>query len=290
MSLCTVDPPAVHRRCGRRAALRAGIVLALLAFLSQGASATPPGAALGLPGPSSTSLKELTSAADYIFRGTVLRPGAANLAIVEPSERTAVVRVDEVLKASSSVDNFTGREVTVILSQREVVRAGQSQVFFGIIGLAGESLGVLELGRAADGGRLKARIARTQELLFESGVRAKLLAADLAVTGRVLSTRATSAESKPGVLTEHDPLWWEAQLEVKAVLRGETVQGTIPFWFPTGTDAMWATAPRAATGKEGIWLLHRFPIEGGGSVLAVLNAEDLLTPAEAKVAASWVKP
>lgn len=290
MSLCTVASPAVSRRRGGRSALRAGIALALLTVMSLGASAAPPGAVPGLPGPAAPTLKDLTAASDYIFRGTVLRPGAANLEIVEPSERTAVVRVDEVLKASPSVDDFTGREVTVILSRPEAVRAGQAQVFFGTIGLAGESLGILELGRAADGGHLKARIARAQGVLFESTLRAKLAAADLAVSGRVLSTRATYSEPKSGVLTEHDPLWWEAQLEVKAVLQGATAQKTVPFWFPTGADAMWVTAPKAAIGSDGIWLLHRYEVAGRGVVFAVLNSEDLLTAAEAKVAQKWVKP
>jgi len=289
MSLCPVSPPASVRRRGRRAALRAGLSLALLLALGRGAGAAPPEAVPGLPGPA-PSLKELAGASDYVFRGTVVRPGAANLQIVEPSERTAVVRVDEVLQAAPQVDDFTGREVTMILSRPGALRAGESQVFFGTVGLAGESLGILELGRSAPGDRLKARLARAQEQLFAEAVQAKIADADLAVQGRVLSARATYREPKSGTLSEHDPLWWEAQLEVKAVLQGTALQATIPFWFPTGSDAMWATAPRAVPGSEGIWLLHLYEVEGRAPVFAVLRAGDLLTAAEAKVAEKRVKP
>ena len=156
--------------------------------------------------------------------------------------------------------------------------------------MAGESLGILELGRAASGDRLKTRLARLQQQLFEESVAAKVADADLAVQGRILSTRAANRDPKSGLLSEHDPLWWEAQLEVKAVLQGATVQATVPFWFPTGNDAMWVTAPRAVAGSEGTWLLHLYEVEGKGPVYAVLRAGDLLTAAEAKVAEKRVKP
>lgn len=288
MFLFPASPPATRRRL-RGTALRAGLCFAALLAFGPGAGAAPPDTAPGLPGPA-PSLKELAGAADYVFRGTVVRPGAANLSIVEPGERTAIVRVDEVLQAGAQVDDFTGREVTVLLSRPGALRAGDSQVFFGAVGLAGESLGIVELGRAAGGDRFKARLARLQQQLFEESVVAKIEAADLAVQGRILSTRAAQRASKQGLLSEHDPLWWEAQLEVKAVLQGTTVQATVPFWFPTGNDAMWVTAPRAVTGSEGTWLLHLYEVDGKGPVYAVLRAGDLLTTAETKVAEKRVKP
>lgn len=290
MSWSSVSPSGPRRR---PPVLRAAVYLAAVtligSFITGSAWGAPPQAP-GAAGPASLSLKELTRSSDYVFRGTVVKPGAANLEVVEPSARTAVVRVEEVLKASPTIDDFTGRDVTVILDAPGAFNLGERQVFFGTVGLAGESLGILALGRAPDGERLKVRVARAQAQLFEDALKAKLEAADLAIDGRILSTRSTYADLKDRPLTEHDPFWWEAQLEVKAVLQGQTLQGKVPFWYPTSIDAMWAPAPKPAPGNEGVWLLHRFEVEGRGFVYAVLNPGDQLTAAEAQAAQKWVKP
>ena len=116
------------------------IGLALLAGLGW----TFPGDAQGA---AADSLKELTKGADLVFRGTVLRPGAANLEIVEPTDKTAVVRVDETLATSGTLDDFTGREVTVFLREAGSVKAGEQGVFFTTVAFLGETLGVVEVGR-----------------------------------------------------------------------------------------------------------------------------------------------
>jgi hypothetical protein len=65
-----------------------------------------------------------------VFRGTVQRVAAANLDLVQADASTVVVRVDEVLKAPSSVGDFTGREITVKLLKGGAAIAGEQAVFF----------------------------------------------------------------------------------------------------------------------------------------------------------------
>jgi len=57
--------------------------------------------------------EELTRAAQLVFRGTIQKVEASNLENVRADSSTAVVRVDEVLKAAPGLGDFTGREITV---------------------------------------------------------------------------------------------------------------------------------------------------------------------------------
>lgn len=258
--------------------------LALLATLV-GAS---PGRAQG---PAADPLRELTREAELVFVGTVLKPGAANLEVVEPNDNTAVVRVDETLATAGTLDDFTGREITVFLKDAGSAKAGEQSVFFTTVGLLGETLGVVEVGRRngppAD---LRDQVAAARGQLLAEGVRARMAAAGLAVSGRVLSTKAAAGPVPGGVITEHDPQWQEAAVEVRTVLHGQLTEKVVSVWFPASVDVMWARAPKLGAGREGAWLLHRHEAEGRGSVWAVLDPQDQLTAEEARIAEGGVNP
>jgi len=271
------EPVSASRR-----AIRAGIGLALLAAIGWGA-ADASAATVSKP------VKDLTRAAEFVFRGTVQKTGAANLSIVEPNDKTAVVRVDEILKRSGTLDDFTGRDVTVFLS--EPLRAGDQRVFFTAVRLLGESLGVQEVGRdAAPAADLRAQVQSAQGEIVREELAARLAAADLVVAGRVISTRPTYTLPQKGPITEHDPLWWEAVLEVRSVLKGTAAEKTVTFWYPSSADVMWAQVPKPNAGQEGTWLLHRQTPEAGAAVFAVADPRDLLSAAEETVAGTVVKP
>lgn len=252
-------------------------------------------AALGAAVPASAQapdpVRELTRAAELVFVGTVVKTGAANLQVVEPNEKTAVVRVDETLASAGTLDDFTGREVTVFLKDASA-KVGEQGVFFTTVGLLGETLGVVEVGRG--NGRpadLRAQVASARGQLRAEEVRARVAAADLAVTGRVVSVKAAAGVGPTnGVVTEHDPQWQEAVVEVRTVLRGQFTESAVPVWFPGSLDVMWAEAPKLAAGREGAWLLHRHDAEGRGPVWAVLDPKDELTAEEARIAAEGVNP
>jgi hypothetical protein len=272
-----------------KAAFRASLGLALLAAFCGPASSWA--APVPAQGPVSNTVKDLTRRAELVFRGTVQKPGAANLEIVEANARTAIVRVDEVLKAADTLDDFTGREITVFLRQPDSVKAGDQKIFFTRVGLVGETLGVVELGRrTGPAANLKAQVASARAQILASDLRARVTAADLVVSGRILSTRATYAEPKSGPITEHDPLWWEAVLAVRKVVKGQVTEATVTFWFPGSADAMWALVPKPSAGHEGAWLLHRQATEGGGTVYAAVDPRDLMSRDEEIIAESWVKP
>ena len=245
-----------------------------------------------LPGAAETGaglVKNLTRSAQFVFRGTIERTGAANLSIVEPDAKTAIVRVDEVLKTGGTLDDFTGREITVFLSEPR--KTGDQGVFFTNVRLLGESLGVDEVGRASgSAAELAAQVEGARGEIANEGLAARVAAADLIVAGRVLETRAIDAGGKEAPSTEHDPLWREAVLQVSSVLKGKAVEKTVAFRYPSSVDVMWALAPKPSPGQTGTWLLHRRTSESGASVYAAFDPQDLMSAAEAKIAERWVNP
>lgn len=262
------------------------LLIALLPFLG----AVAAGAQTGEDGavPAERPVKELLRSAELVFRGTVVEAGAANLSIVEPGPRTAVVRVDEVLKSSGTLDDVTGRLITV--SSLEPLGAGEERTFFTSVRLLGESLGVEEVGRpSVPEATIEIELRRARHALLREELATRLSAADLVVAGRVLSTRPTYAVPEDGPFTEHDPRWWQAVVEVRSVLKGGATK-TVSFLYPSSTDVMWVRAPKASVGQEGTWLLHRYTPEGGVAAYFIVDPQDLLTAAETRFAESLVSP
>lgn len=250
-------------------------------------AADPP--AKAAEGTGARSVKDLARSAELVFRGTVQEPGAANLSIVEPNALTAVVRVDEVLKLGGTLDDFAGREITVFSS--DTLSAGEVRIFFTRVRLLGESLGVQEVGRAAGSvAEVGAQVRSGAGEILREALAARLEAADLVVSGRVLGTRAAHPIPEDAPLTEHDPLWREAVLEVRSVLKGSVSEKTVTFRYPGSVDVMWARVPKPSPGQEGTWLLHHLPQESGAALFVAVDPQDLLSAAEETVAARLVNP
>lgn len=229
-----------------RRTVGAALVAAVLAICARDASAQPP-----------EKVEEMTRAAQLVFRGTVQKVGASNLKAIEPAGDTAVVRIEDVLKAPASLEDFTGREVTVKLRQPGSVRAGDARVFFTNGWLYGESLGLVEVGQAAgDPAALRGQVAEAVRRGQEEKLRERLDRAALVVLGRVVETRPAPAMGE-GRVTEHDPQWWEAVIEVGSVLKGSAPGQRVSLFFPMSRDVTWYEAPKPAVGWDGIWLLYR---------------------------------
>ena len=82
----------------------------------------------------------------YVFVGVVRELGAAAMPGVPVTDNTARVTVEEVLRSSGTLDDYTGRDITVQLSSPAEV--GQRLIFFTRGWLYGQSVAVVEVARA----------------------------------------------------------------------------------------------------------------------------------------------
>src|SRR5690242_19267232 len=92
--------------------------------------------------PTRSSSQSRAEQARFIFRGTVQQVNATTMSEVPASDRTATVRVDDILHATDALMQFHGREITLQWNTARTLKEGQQAVFYTNPSLYGESLAV----------------------------------------------------------------------------------------------------------------------------------------------------
>jgi hypothetical protein len=228
-----------------------------------------------------TKKREPSEKPTFVFKGTVKKVGSATMKHLAVDERTLVVRVDQILEAPKLMANYGGQEITVQLSGRQKISAGQEMIFHTIGWIFGETVAVQSLsqeplkpahmammGRAADPVEEKKR--RVLEDRFSD--------ADVVVSGQVAAVRLPGAEeatnkrrAKRGLVeeepaqtvpaSEHNAHWREAVIEVHDVHKGEHDRRNIIINFPASTDVRWYKAPKFEPGQQGFFMLRKTQVE-----------------------------
>jgi hypothetical protein len=212
---------------------------------------------------SSPSLEEPVSRSDVVFNGTVEETGASTMAAVDATDSTAVVRVDALVRAPATFSGLEGQRVTVLLRTPGSVQQGEQATFFVNAALFGESIAVQEVEHtsATAAAELGSRVAEAVDRLRDGDVRGRVAGADVVVTGRVAQVRSAPEFSAampgtPGPLSEHDPRWMEAIVDVESVIKGSPPPGPTVLMFPASIDVMWVNAPKFHAGQEATLLLR----------------------------------
>lgn len=222
-------------------------------------------------GATSFDLQRAVRESQFIFLGTVQKLGATTMPVVPVSPTTAIVRVDEVIAAPTSIGDQTGQQVTIALRRPDSVREGQQSVFFTEGWIYGDGLAVREVDRL-DGrpatADLREAVAEAIQLNEEEDLADLLSRAELVVVGRIVRTVAVDRNEHRLPITEHDPDLHRAFVEVATLLKGEApAQGQVSFLFANSRDVMWDRSPKPTEGQVGVWILLRdempaLPLEG----------------------------
>jgi len=114
---------------------------------------------------------------------------------------------------------------------------------------------------------MQSDIERFRQEQSDRDLAERLRSAELVVMGKVAAIRPSDI---PRGATEHDPEWYEADIQVTAVLKGSDTTHTVRILFPASRDVMWYDAPKFEKGAEGMWLLR--PLAIAGRRLAHLTA------------------
>ena len=207
----------------------------------------------------------MSSEATFVFQGTVVAVGEATLSMIEPDDRTAVVRVDRILRAPEAMEGVAGREITVRL--RAPARQGTQATFQAEGWLYGESMAVVETGRRRGGAGGEATTAAGDDdrespaaadraARFRSELKERAGEAAAVVLGRVTGVQEREAPPPEGRLSEHDPQWAVATIEVDEAVKGRPAR-TTKVWFATSEDVMWRQAPKLRVGQQAVLLLQK---------------------------------
>lgn len=229
-----------------------------------------------------SQVDSLARQSEFAFTGTILQIRTSTIDATEV-EDLAIVRVDEILSAVPPFDSLQSQPITVRLVDPDKAQTGQSRVFFTNGWHFGSSIGVVEVGHIDTVApqatkELKAEISKAQQEKATMELKERLSQANLIVSGRVAEIRKSAM---PAGVTEHDPDWHEAVIDVFQVLKGDLDGSRITILFPGSQDVIWYKAPKYKSGSEGLWLLK--PFVAGGKELefpAVVDHRDFYPPSE----------
>jgi hypothetical protein len=220
------------------------------------------------------------AAANFVFQGTVKRAKASNVKAVSDTSRTAIVTVNKIISAPPELSGFGSQDVTVQLTSGERVRAGQVAVFYTNGWVFGENLAVRSEGHdpvKVSGAKTATEGARGAMAAFretaEDPVRAdarrqirmRVSDAPVVVSGKVVAVGMPAAAAlaaaagglrQPKPISEHDPLWREAVVEVDDVHKGSVGSKQVVLRFPGSTDIRWSRSPKFHVGQTGVFALR----------------------------------
>lgn len=219
----------------------------------------------GAPAGAQMSRATLVKQSDIIFVGTVTQVGAVAAPEVPASSRTVVVRVDNVLDKPAAVSLVEGDSVTVETARPGSLKPGIQATFYTTGWIFGRGVAVREVGH--EPGRSPVVVADQQEAVArarldvnDADLKAHVERAAMVVAGRVERVRPAefaAAPSRPKRITEHDPQWQEAIIQVQDGIKGAQAGEQVVVRFPGSRDVAWVAAPRFTVGQEGTFLLHK---------------------------------
>jgi hypothetical protein len=142
---------------------------------------------------------------------------------------------------------------------------------------------VIEVGRMeapANSDTLRQQIASAKQRLADQDLQRRLAQAEMVIVGKITDIKQGPPSD---IITEHDPDFWEAKLQIKSVELGPSTQRAVTILYANSMDVVWAGSPKFKKGQEGIWILHsdqavdwkrrlRLPVES----LTALDSEDFL--------------
>ena len=211
--------------------------------------------------------------AKFVFEGTVKRVKAANLKAIGDTERTVVVTVKKVVRAPRPLAAFINRDVTVQLATGERIQKGQRALFHTNGWIFGENLAVQSLGHDSISATPVATAAAGSPPMDASRaaqhqmIRERIAGAPLVITGKIVAVglpgaATAGAATQSERISEHDPFWREAVVEVHSVHKGTVGKQQVLLRFPSSTDVRWHRAPKFQTGQQGVFSLRGDDVSG----------------------------
>ena len=217
--------------------------------------------------PSRSSVEDLSRKANFVFHGRVKKLKAASMPGVNVTDRTAVVTVNEILHGPAILSGYAGKDITVQLSGRDKMKAGEEAVFFTNPTTYGESIQVESLGHhPVDAAAPALRAARGAKgdpvrTLANRDMKARFDGSDLVISGRVTSVSlppgAEEEDEEGGAVSEHDPLWRDAVIKVQAVHKGNHSGKDVVVRFASSEDVKWYASPKFHVGQEGYFMVRK---------------------------------
>jgi hypothetical protein len=206
---------------------------------------------------------QLISQSPYVFRCKVLEISGKTAGAPSRVGQLLTVRVTEVYREPNTTTTIAAGNVEIRTAGNESFRRGQEILFAATAWAVSDRVELQEVehlsGEAQRGGELER--ALDSHWIREQRLQEEINVADIVVVGRV--ARIVAAPEGRHPISEHDPKWAVATIEVRNVLKGgQQNQSSVDVAFPTSRDIAFVGYLRPQILQAGIWILHRQVIDG----------------------------
>ena len=204
---------------------------------------------------------ESTPEPTFVFLGVVERLGASNVREAPRSELTVVVSIEQILLAPPDFADLSG-EITVLLPPERPVEERERRVFHCIGWILGSGVALRALDLTPPEEHEASAMAGAgaasdpAEAFLMQKLSRRVTTSELIVSGFVTEVRSVQTETEGRPVSEHDPDWHEAVVQVDAVTKGDAPAEGVVVTFPLSRDIAWRDAPKFAVGQRGVWLLN----------------------------------
>lgn len=220
----------------------------------------------------SATIEQLLETSQWVFNGTVEKPASSSLKSLPASARTVTVKVVSILHGPPQLNDHINRLVTVYTAEgAPPLKPGDQLAFFTRSWLYGESMAVVEVGRMEEQKTpgLKSQLEESGQNVADRRLIDRLNRAEIVIVGKVRSVEPAKVELRSRIESEHNPDWWQADIDVESVVKGALQAKTLSILFPHSGDEMWLESAKFTVGQEGIWILQRNQQEKGWPVMRV---------------------
>lgn len=202
---------------------------------------------------------ERLKSSDIVFDGTVTAIGQTNVPTLPATNRTLLVRVEEIHEKPAAISLRVGDVLTVETKESGSLRAGDRATFYTTGWIFAKSIAVREVGHELHAGprfTSKKEIAGMRRAADESLLAERLRAAEIVIVGQVRAVQPVARDPR-AFESEHDPQWHEATVRVEEGLKGATAGEQLVVRFAASDDVRWFRAPKLKVGERAVFLLAR---------------------------------
>jgi hypothetical protein len=207
----------------------------------------------------------------FVFIGVVRQMRATNVPEAPSSAQTAIVAVERVIVSTPEFADISG-EITVLLPENRPIDVDERRTFHCIGWILGSGLAVRAVEVTSPEERVLDAVggagANPSEALRVQQLSGRIATSELIVSGVVSEVRSPPGAKRARRLSEHDPDWHEAIVQVQSITKGEAPVQGIVVAFPLSRDVSWRQAPKFHVGQRGVWLLRTVPAGGREDELA----------------------
>ncbi len=218
--------------------------------------------------PDAIPMKEETGHAAFVVTGKIIKKKAATMPDIA-SDDTLILEIETVLKAPAMFAALAGHQITVRFAKLPDLNEGTVITVYANGWIFGETVAVeaVDYTEASNKKEVVAKVSSQITSEADASLKERVDSAQVAVVGKVVKVEKKE-DDKPAVahamnaaqpqttqISEHDPNWHQATIQVDEVLKGAEAK-EMKVLFPRSDDVRWYRVQKFQEGQQGIWLLQ----------------------------------